>query len=187
MGRYRQLLAVALFLLILLALAELSGLREHFSLEYLRQTLLENRWSGFALFVLFFAVGNLIQIPGWVFLAAAVLALGRTWGGIVTYVAASISSAITYHAIRYVGGDALKRLDGRIATRLLGQLNARPVRSIVVLRILFQTLPALNYALALSGVGFRQYMLGTLLGLPLPIAAYCLLFDQLASLLAGPR
>lgn len=187
MGRYRQLFTVVVFLATLFALAELSGLREHFSLEYLRQTLLEHRWSGLALFVLFFAVGNLVQIPGWLFLGAAVLALGRVWGGVVTYVAACISSAVTYHAVHYVGGNALQRLDGKIATRLLGQLKAKPVRSIFVLRVLFQTLPALNYALALSGVGFGPYMLGTLLGLPLPIAAYCLLFDQLASLLAGSR
>jgi uncharacterized membrane protein YdjX (TVP38/TMEM64 family) len=43
--------------------------------------------------------------------------------------------------------------------------------------------PALNYALALSGVRFRTYLLGTLLGLPLPIALYCLFFDYLAMLL----
>jgi uncharacterized membrane protein YdjX (TVP38/TMEM64 family) len=49
--------------------------------------------------------------------------------------------------------------------------------------VLFQTLPALNYALAMSGVRFRAYLLGTLLGLPLPIALYCLFFDALAQAL----
>jgi uncharacterized membrane protein YdjX (TVP38/TMEM64 family) len=47
----------------------------------------------------------------------------------------------------------------------------------------FQTIPALNYALALSGVSLRNYLLGTLLGLPLPIALYCVFFDSLARLL----
>ena len=42
-----------------------------------------------------------------------------------------------------------------------------------------QTLPALNYALALSGLRLRHYVLGTLLGLPLPIAVYCVFFDYL--------
>jgi len=49
----------------------------------------------------------------------------------------------------------------------------------VLLRTLFQTVPALNYTLALSGVRYRDYLVGTLLGLPLPIAAYCLFFDYL--------
>jgi hypothetical protein len=29
-------------------------------------------------------LGNLVQIPGWIFLAAAVLTLGRFWGGLAT-------------------------------------------------------------------------------------------------------
>jgi uncharacterized membrane protein YdjX (TVP38/TMEM64 family) len=53
------------------------------------------------------------------------------------------------------------------------------VRNVVILRTVFQTLPTLNYALALSGMRLRDYFLGTLIGLPLPIAVYCLFFDYL--------
>jgi len=49
------------------------------------------------------------------------------------------------------------------------------------LRMLFQTAPAVNYALAMSGIRFRTYLIGTLIGLPLPIAAYCIFFDVLAT------
>jgi uncharacterized membrane protein YdjX (TVP38/TMEM64 family) len=68
----------------------------------------------------------------------------------------------------------------KFATRLLSELDAHPVRNIVLLRTLFQTVPVLNYALAMSGVRFRHYLAGTLLGLPIPIALYCLFFDFLA-------
>jgi uncharacterized membrane protein YdjX (TVP38/TMEM64 family) len=44
----------------------------------------------------------------------------------------------------------------------------------------FQTAPPLNYALAMSGIKFRRYLLGTLLGLPPPIFLYCVFFDCLA-------
>ena len=172
-----------LFLGLLFAVFELSGLRDNFSLEFLQRKIFENKISGLLIFVLLFSLGNLIQIPGWVFLAAAVLALGRTMGGIATYIAASISCVVTFLTIRFVGGDALRQLNNKIAVRLLRQLDAHPIKSIVLLRILFQTMPALNYALALSGVKFRNYLLGTLLGLPLPIALYCLFFDYLAKAL----
>ena len=180
---FKRLLAVALFLGLLFAVFDLSGLRDNFSLEFLQRKILENKISGLLIFVLLFSLGNLIQIPGWVFLAAAVLALGRTMGGSVTYIAASISCVVTFLTIRFVGGDALRQLNNKIAVRLLRQLDAHPIKSIVLLRILFQTMPALNYALALSGVKFRNYLLGTLLGLPLPIALYCLFFDYLAKAL----
>jgi uncharacterized membrane protein YdjX (TVP38/TMEM64 family) len=171
---------VILFLAVLLAIFELAGLRDHFSLTYLRQALADNLAGGLLVFILVFALGNLVQIPGWIFLAAAVLALGRTWGGLVTYAAAILSCSVTFLAIRLVGGDALRSMNGKLATRLLNELDAHPVRNIVLLRTLFQTVPVLNYALAMSGVRFRDYLAGTLLGLPLPIALYCLFFDYLA-------
>ena len=89
--RYKRLLGVLLFLATLLAIFELSGLRDHFSLEFLKRRILDNEFTGLVIFVLLFSLGNLIQIPGWIFLAAAVLTLGEVMGGVATFVAASIS------------------------------------------------------------------------------------------------
>lgn len=186
MQQYKRLFAVILFLALLFAVFELSGLHDHFNLAFLQHQIDENRLTGLLIFVLLFALGNLIQIPGWLFLAAAVLTLGRSWGGLATYVAACISCVLTFFTIRLIGGDALRQLQDKTAVRILAQLDAQPIRSVVLLRVLFQTVPALNYVLALSGIRFRQYLTGTLLGLPLPIALYCLFFDYLARALKLP-
>jgi uncharacterized membrane protein YdjX (TVP38/TMEM64 family) len=179
--RYRRLLGVGLFLGVLLTVFEVSGLRDHFNLTFMRQVILQHQIGGLMLFVLLFSLGNLIQIPGWVFLAAAVLTLGRVWGGAVTYVAAVTSCAFTFVTIRALGGDALRLLKNRVAVRLLRELDAHPIASVALLRILFQTVPALNYALAMSGIKFRTYLIGTLIGLPVPIALYCIFFDILVT------
>ena len=181
--RFQRLVAVVLFLGVLLAVFEFSGLRGHFNLAFMRQVIEQHQIGGLLLFVLLFSLGNLIQIPGWIFLAAAVLTLGQLWGGVVTYVAAVVSCALTFLTIRALGGDALRQLKNRIAVRILGELDARPIGSVALLRLLFQTAPALNYALSMSGIGFRSYLIGTLLGLPLPIALYCIFFGDLALLL----
>lgn len=175
-----RLLGVGLFIGLLFAVFEVSGLRGHLSLAYLHQQIEANRLAGLLLFVLLFSLGNLIQVPGWIFLAAAVLALGKLWGGLATYVAACLSCACTFLLIRLLGGNALRELDHPLAVRLLASLDRQPVRAVAVLRIVFQTLPALNYSLALSGLRFRNYLAGTLIGLPVPIAVYCLVFDSLA-------
>ncbi len=178
--RYKRLLAVGLFLAVLVSVFEVSGLRDHFDLSFVRQVILQHQIGGLILFVLLFSLGNLIQIPGWIFLAAAVLALGRVWGAAVTYVAATASCAFTFVTIRALGGDALRLLENRLATRILRELDDHPIGSVALLRLLFQTAPALNYALAMSGTKFRTYLIGTLIGLPIPIALYCLFFDVLA-------
>jgi uncharacterized membrane protein YdjX (TVP38/TMEM64 family) len=156
-------------------------LRDHFNLSYMRQVILQHQVGGLVLFVALFSLGNLIQIPGWVFLAAAVLTLGRLWGGIVTYVAAVTSCMLTFLIIRAVGGDSLRLLTNRLAVRLLRELDRHPIGCVAVLRVLFQTAPALNYALAMSGIRLRSYLIGTIFGLPVPIALYCIFFDALAT------
>jgi uncharacterized membrane protein YdjX (TVP38/TMEM64 family) len=180
MKKHARLIGVALFLALMFAVLELSGIRAQLNLDTLQRQIHDNQVSGLLIFVFAFALGNIAQIPGWVFLAAAVFTLGKTVGGLATYIAASLSCVATFFTIRLVGGNALRTLDSPLAVRLLQQFDAHPIRSIVLLRMGFQTLPALNYTLALTGVKFRNYLIGTLLGLPLPIALYCLFFDFLA-------
>lgn len=179
--RNARLIAVVLFLVVLAAMFEFSGLAEHFNLPFVRQTILQHEIGGLVLFVLLFSLGNLVQIPGLIFLAAAVLTLGKLGGGAATYVAAVVSCGVTFVMVRFLGGDALRQLKNRIAVRILGELDRHPIACVALLRLLFQTAPAVNYALALSGTKFRNYMLGTLIGLPLPIALYCIFFDFLVT------
>lgn len=177
--RYRRLFVVVIFLGLLLALFERSGLKTHFSLVALQQVILAHRVSGALLFIVLFALGNLVQVPGWVFLAAAVLALGQAWGAVLTYVAALVSCVFTFATIGLLGGAALRQLKNPVARRILARLDTHPVSSVLLLRLLCQTAPALNYVLALSGIGFRKYLLGTVLGLPLPILLYCIFFQYI--------
>jgi len=183
MRPYQRIISVALLLTILLAVFEFTHLRGQINLVFLQQEIQAHRLGGLVLFIVLFALGNLIQVPGWMFLAAAVLALGKTTGGIITYVAAVISCCVTFFTIRFVGKDALQQLNNKTALKIMSKLHAHPIRSIALLRVMFQTMPAFNYALAMSGIKFRKYLAGTLLGLPLPIALYCLFFDSLAHVL----
>jgi uncharacterized membrane protein YdjX (TVP38/TMEM64 family) len=177
--RYGKLLGVLGFVVLVVVLEQTLGLREHLNVQYLQQQLHGHLVTALVLFVTLFAVANMLHLPGWIFLAAAVYAFGRLDGGVLTYVAASVSCVTTFVLIRLLGGNMSARLNHRFAVRLLAQLHAHPVRNVVILRTALQTLPTLNYALALSGMRLRDYVLGTLLGLPLPIAVYCLFFDYL--------
>ena len=178
--RYRALASVLLLTAVLLLLVRYTSLGHHFTLNAVRAQLSGAQWQGLLLFGLLFVLGNLLHIPGLIFLGSAVLVLGRVEGGLITYVAACVSCAITFLGVRLVGGNALFALRNPLAQRLLRQLHTHPLRSMVLLRTVFQTMPTLNYTLALSGISFGRYMLATLIGLPLPITAYCLFFDYVA-------
>ncbi|KQV47431.1 hypothetical protein ASC95_24110 [Pelomonas sp. Root1217] len=173
-------LAVLLFVALLWGVVEVSGVRQQISLHAVREGFAQHRLWGFAAFTAMFVLANLAHIPGAFFLAAAVLALGPVWGALTTYVAACIACTVTFVVVRALGADALRELDNRLARRLFAKLDAHPVRSVVLLRTVFHSVPALNYTLALSGVRLRDYVIGTLLGLPLPILVITTLFDTLA-------
>jgi uncharacterized membrane protein YdjX (TVP38/TMEM64 family) len=186
MTRHRRLWVVVAGLVLLWAVFRLSGLSASLNLQMVHDSFERHRLEGTLVFIALFAAGNLIHVPGWVFLAGAVAALGQFWGGLVTYLAAVVSCMLTFWVIRLVGADALRELEGRLAQRLFARLDGHPVQSVLVLRLLFQTAPALNYALAMSGVRLRGYLIGTVLGLPLPIAIYCVFFESLARWLGWP-
>lgn len=181
--RYKRLLLVITFLTSLLGIFQFSGLRDHFNLAFLHQQFVDNAVTGLLAFIALFALGNLIQIPGWLFLAAAVVSLDRFWGGLATYLAALVSCTLTFWLIRSIGGDSLRLTENPYAVRVLKILDRRPVLAVFLLRLLMQTAPALNYVLAMSGIKFRHYLTGTLVGLPVPIALYCLFFDYIAKAL----
>ena len=115
MTRYRRLILLALLLLTVLLTVELTGLREQFSLPALRALLEANLAVGLLLFVLAYVIGNLIQLPGWPFLAAAILALGTVVGGLVTYMAACVSCLVTFQVVKGLGGSALRDIDKPLA------------------------------------------------------------------------
>jgi uncharacterized membrane protein YdjX (TVP38/TMEM64 family) len=181
--RHARIIGVVLFLACLLLIFQVSGLRAHLNLAFIREQLSAHAYLGLLLFVLLFCLGNLTQIPGLVFLTSAVLTLGQVMGGLVTFIAAYMSCIVTFLLIRFLGGNALRKINNSVLFKTLKRLDTHPVQSIVLARILFQTAPALNYALAMSGMKLRPYAIGTLLGLPLPIALYCVFFDIVISAL----
>ena len=173
----KKLLFIGAFFVALFLVVEVTGLRTQLSPGTIRNLFVEHTLVGLLLFCAAFSVGNLLYVPGWVFLVGAVFALGKEWGGVATFIGGLCSSTLSFYIIRRLGGTALRSLDHRWADKIFAQLDERPIVSVTLLRLLFQTLPALTYALALADIRFRHYFLGTFLGLPIPIFLYCYFFD----------
>lgn len=175
----KKLLYIIAFFVALYLMMEVSGLRSQIAPGAIKEIFLRHTVLGLFFFCLAYSVGNLVYIPGWIFLVGAVFALGKEWGGMASFLAALCSASISFFLIRSVGGTALRSLKNKWADRIFSHLDQRPIISVAILRLLFQTLPAINYALALTDLRFRHYMIGTLIGLPLPIFLYCYFFETI--------
>ncbi|UJR85356.1 TVP38/TMEM64 family protein [Sandaracinus amylolyticus] len=163
----------------LIAIGHATGVTEHLTRERIQATMLELGALGFFAYLAMFAVGELVHVPGMVFVAAAILAYGPVTGFAAGMVGALVSLTVSFYVVRMVGGQPLGDVERPLLKRMLAHLDARPVITIAVLRLLVQMLPALNYALAMSKVRFRDYLAGSMLGLVPVIAIAALAFDWL--------
>ena len=133
---------------------------------------------GSILFILLFAIGNTLYIPGWLFLVGAILAVGKWYAGPLAFLGGIGSSVLSYFLVGLVGKDALRVLEKqKYAKAFFQQLDEKPIKTIILLRFIFQTAPFLNYALILSKVRFRDFWWGTFFGLPIPIFLYCVFYE----------
>jgi len=177
-ARLRLMAALALALL-LFGIGRALDLQQHLTVESLRATMTSAGTAGVVLYVIAFCLGELLHVPGLVFVAAGVLAYGPVLGGLLAFLGAVASVSASFLVVRAIGGRPLRELGNRWVRRALAQLDARPVATIAVLRLVLILWPPLNYALALSQVSFAHYFLGSVLGLVAPIALAVTLFDYL--------
>lgn len=135
--------------------------------------------AGIALFILAFCVGELLHVPGLVFVGAAVLAWGRLAGAVAAYVAALVALSVSFAVVRAIGGQPLGEIRQPRLRAVLARLEQRPIATVAVLRLFLLLAPALNYALALSPVRYGDYLAGSAIGLVIPVAAASTLLEYL--------
>ena len=163
------LVAGALTLLIFGAWLNRSG---HLDSELISSTVRDLGAWALPAYVAVFVIGGLLQIPGVVFVVAAPLIFGPTFGFVVAYVGALSALSLTFLLVRFVRGRGSKpvSLPFAWARRLLERAESRPFVSVVVLRLVFFLAPPLNVGLGLSSLRTRDYIAGSAVGIIAPMA-----------------
>lgn len=162
-----------------------SGLHERLTLSGLREAVVGAGLWGRLLFVVAFCLGELLHVPGLLFVAAGVLAWGRADGGLFAFAAALASLSVSFAVVRAAGGTVLDAVQRPWVRSALARLEARPILTVALLRAVLALAPPLNVALALSPIRFRDYLAGSAIGLVPPVLLAVLLVDQVAARFAG--
>jgi uncharacterized membrane protein YdjX (TVP38/TMEM64 family) len=174
-----RLLALVLLLTAIVVVGKVTGFSEQLQTDRIRLWVESMGPAGILLFLALYAVGVILHVPGMVFVAAAIFLYGRVVGGGVALLGGVLAVTASFLLVRGVGGTAFAEIDRPLMKRLLVQLDRQPLGAIILLRMIFWMLPPLNYALALTRVRFRDYLVGSTLGLIPPIAIAALFFDWL--------
>jgi uncharacterized membrane protein YdjX (TVP38/TMEM64 family) len=179
--KWQRLGALALLVLLSWAIGVGTGLSEHVSTkEDLRALVLGAGPWGLLIFTSLYCFGIFIYIPGVVFIAGAVLVYGYWLGILIGFVGGLIAISTAFIISRKVGGEPLVKVRSPKLRFLLSRLHQKPVLIMAVLRVFMQTSPALNTILALSGVRYRDYFAGAVVGMWVPVIVTATVYQYFA-------
>jgi len=92
---------------------------------------------------------------------------------------APLSCGFSFIVVRRIGGQALEKVQWKLVKRAMFHLKEKPVKTLVAIRSVLFLSPSINYALALSSISLRDFMIGSAIGLVTPLTLIVLLIDHL--------
>jgi uncharacterized membrane protein YdjX (TVP38/TMEM64 family) len=134
-----------------------------------------------------YLVGSVLLVPITVLIVAAALVLGPVLGSAYSLAGCSLAAALTYAIGYFVGGDLVRRLTGRRWARVEQQISHSGVLAIATLRLLpVAPFTIVNVISGAFQVPFRNYILGSLLGLTPGILLINLFAHQMEDAVRNP-
>jgi len=134
-----------------------------------------------------FILGGLIAIPVTLMIIATVVVFG-TWQGLLYALAGPWVSAMVLFAIgRWMGRETLRRFAGSLLNRLSRKLSEKGLLTVITFRIVpVAPFSVINLIAGVSEIRWRDYALGTLIGMLPGVVAVVLLADRIAASLHHP-
>ncbi|MBM4374322.1 MAG: TVP38/TMEM64 family protein [Deltaproteobacteria bacterium] len=174
-----RLVALGLAIVLTIALVRLSGVGRYLEGDVLPSTMRAAGPLGVVVFVVAFTVGVLAYLPGALFVAAGVLAYGPIGGYAVNLLGGVTATCASFAVARAIGGQPIGDVERPFVRRMLARIDKRPIFWLAALRLVTFISPPLNTALALSRIRFREFAIGSAIGLVVPMAVATLAFDGL--------
>lgn len=126
---------------------------------------------GLIMFTIVYVIGTLMNIPGMIFLFILFLVYDDALGLVVGYLSTLLSMVAHFKFTRIVAGTPFAEIKQPYVRKQLDQLEAHPLRTTIILRLLLFISPPVNYALAFSGIRFKQFLVGSMIAMPFNLLA----------------
>jgi uncharacterized membrane protein YdjX (TVP38/TMEM64 family)/rhodanese-related sulfurtransferase len=123
--------------------------------------------------VALFALGTVLFVPGALFALAGGVLFGPLWGTILNLAGATLGATAAFLVARYLAGDWVRQKAGPRLERLVQGVEAESWRFVAFMRLV-PLIPfnLLNYALGLTRIPLRAYVLASLIGMVPGAAAF---------------
>lgn len=129
--------------------------------------LIRQEWWGPTVFVFIYAIGCVVAFPGSLLTLAGGAVFGTMWGTLYNVLASNLGATLAFLAARFLGRDFIRGLlkNGKLA-QFDEQIGRSGFKTIFRLRLIpLVPFNGLNFGAGLSSVRYRDYFLGSILGM----------------------
>src|SRR3989339_215414 len=169
-GKFRRAALIKAVLLLIFIVAAVvtvrfTGVREILTVEKLGAWLAAaGPWAPLA-FILVYALGVCLFIPGTLLTALGAAIYGPYWGFVYVWVAAMLGAAGAFLIGRYLGRDFAASLIGDRLKKYDEAIERNGFATVLYLRLVYFPFTPMNFGMGLTRVRFRDYFFGTALGI----------------------
>jgi uncharacterized membrane protein YdjX (TVP38/TMEM64 family) len=154
-----------MFIVAAVVMVRFTGVREVLTAERLGSLLAAaGIWAPLA-FILIYAVGVCLFIPGTLLTALGAAIYGPYWGFIYVWVAAMLGAAGAFLIGRYLGREFAASLIGDRLKKYDEAIERNGFATVLYLRLVYFPFTAMNFGMGLTKVRYRDYLWGTGLGI----------------------
>ena len=128
---------------------------------------IRQEWWGPLIFILIYGIGCVIALPGSLLTLAGGAVFGVAWGTFYNVLASNLGASLAFFTARYLGRDFIR---GFLKSGKLAEFDKSVERSGFRTIFRFRLIPivpfnGLNFGAGLSSVKYRDYLLGSFLGM----------------------
>jgi uncharacterized membrane protein YdjX (TVP38/TMEM64 family) len=169
-GKFRRAALIkAAFLLLFIVAAvatfHFTGVRKLLTVERLGALLgAAGIWAPLA-FILIYAAGICLFVPGTLLTALGAAIFGAYWGFVYVWIAAMLGAAGAFLIGRYLGREFAASLIGDRLQKYDDAIERNGFATVLYLRLVYFPFTAMNFGMGLTKVRFRDYLWGTGLGI----------------------
>jgi len=156
---------LVLFIVVAVCVVRFTPVREYLTAETLG-TLLDKVgiWAPLA-FILIYAVGVCLFVPGTLITAIGAAIFGPYWGFLYVWIGAMIGASTAFFIGRGLGREFAASLVGDRLGKYDNAIERNGFATVLYLRLVYFPFTPMNFGMGLTKVRFRDYFFGTGLGI----------------------
>ncbi|MEW6265724.1 MAG: TVP38/TMEM64 family protein [Thermodesulfobacteriota bacterium] len=179
--------ALALFLLAAGVLLRFTPLQETLTPDRLGRLIeAAGLWAP-AIFILVYALGVCVLLPGTLLAAVGAGLFGPYQGFVYVWTGAMIGAGLAFLIARYLGREFAASMIGDRLKKYDQALERHGFATVLYLRLIYFPFNILNFGMGLTAVRFRDYFWGTALGILAGTFIFTFFFGTLKEVWAGGR